>query len=82
MVDKNFLDCIVFQFNRDDHGVILLVINTMEVIVCEGDGRHAVSMVGVGYMVDGLEVAKMFLFGRRGRASTSEAAKDSVNGAT
>jgi len=52
----------------------------MEVIVCEGDGRHATSVVGVGDVVDGLEVAKMFLFSRGGGASTSEAARDSVNG--
>jgi len=62
-VDKNFLDGVVFQFNRDDLGVILLVINAMKVIVCEGDRRHAASVVGVGYVVDGLEVAEMFLSG-------------------
>jgi len=61
LVDKNFLDCVVFQFDRDDRWVILLVINTMEVIIYEGDGSHAASVVGVGYVVDGLKVAKMFL---------------------
>jgi len=35
----------------------------MEIIVCEGDGRHVASVVGVGYVVDGLEVAKIFLSG-------------------
>ena len=35
----------------------------MEIIVCKGNGRHAVSVVGVGYVVNGLELAEMFLFG-------------------
>ena len=35
----------------------------MEVIVYERDGRHVASVVGVGYVVDGLEVAEMFLSG-------------------
>jgi len=35
----------------------------MEVIVCEGYGRHAASMVGMGYVVDGFEVVEMFLSG-------------------
>jgi len=54
----------------------------MEVIVCESDGRHAASVVGVGYVVNGLELAKMFLSDRGGGSSTSKAAKDGVNGAT
>jgi len=57
------------------------MIDAMEVIVCEGCGRHATSVVGVGYVVDGLELAKMFLPGRGGGSSTSKAAKDGVNGA-
>jgi len=42
---------------------VMAVINTMEVIVCEGYGRHSASVVGMGYVVDGLEVAEMFLSG-------------------
>ena len=39
------------------------MIKAMEVIVCEGYGRHAAFVVGMGYVVDGLEVAEMFLSG-------------------
>jgi len=63
LVNWDFLDCVVLDFDRDDHGVILLVINAMEVIVCKGDGRHTTPVVGVGYVVNGLELAKILLFG-------------------
>jgi len=54
LVDKDFLDCVVFDFNSDDHGVVLLVIKVLGVIVREGDGRHVASVMGMGNMVDGL----------------------------
>jgi len=54
LVDEDFLDGIIFQLNRYDHGVILLVIEAMEIIVCEGYGRHVASVVGMGDVVDGL----------------------------
>ena len=47
LVDKDFLDCIVFDFNSDDHGVILLMIEVVEVVVCKGDGRHVASVLGM-----------------------------------
>jgi len=53
----------------------------MEVIVCKGYGRHAASVVGVSYVADGLELAKMLLYGRGGGSFTSKVARDSVNGA-
>jgi len=33
----------------------------MEIIVCKGNGRHAAFVVGVGYVVNGMELVKMFL---------------------
>ena len=52
LVDKDFLDCVVFDFDNDDHGAVLLVIEVVEVIVHEGDGRHAASVMGMSNMVD------------------------------
>jgi len=77
LVDKDFLDCIVFYFNSD--GVVLLVIEVVEVIVRKSDGRHAASVMGMGNMVDGLDMAEVFLSGRRGGSSTSETTRDGVN---
>ena len=51
----------------------------MEVIVCEGYERHSTLVVGMGYVADGLEEAKMFLSGGRGGSPTSEAVIDGVN---
>jgi len=41
--------------------MILLLIDAMEISVNEGDGGHAASVVGVGYVVDGLDITKVFL---------------------
>ena len=57
LVDKNFFDCVVFYFNSDDHRIVLLVVEAMEVVVREGDGRHAASVMGMGNVVDGLDMA-------------------------
>jgi len=43
--------------------VILLVVDVVEVVVSEGDGGHVASVVRVSYVVDGLEVTKVFLPG-------------------
>jgi len=82
LVDKDFLNGVDFDFNSDDHGVILLMVEAMKVVVREDDGRHASSMVGMGDMVDGLDMAEVFLSGRSGGPSHSEATRDGVNGAT
>jgi len=82
LVNKDFLNGVVFDFNRDDHGVVLLVVEAVEVVVCEDDGRHAASVMGMGNMVDGLDMAEVFLSGRRSRSSTSEATRDGVDSAT
>jgi len=54
----------------------------VEVVICEYDGGHTASVVGMGDMVDGLYMAEVSLSGRRGGASTSEATRDGVNGAS
>ena len=54
----------------------------MKVIVCEDDGRHAASVMGMGNVVDRLNMAEMFLPGRRGGSSTSEATRNGVDSAT
>ena len=54
----------------------------MEVVICEYDGGHTASVVEMGDMVDGLYMAEVSLSGRRGGASTCEATRDGVNGAS
>ena len=82
LVDKDFLDYVVFGFDSDDHGVVLLVIEAVKVIVCEDDGRHATFVMGMSDMVDGLNIAEVFLSGRRGGSSSSKATRDGVDSAT
>ena len=82
LVNKDFLNGVIFDFNSDDHGVVLLVVEVVKVFVCEDDGRHAASVMGMGNVVDGLNMAEVFLSGRRGGSSTSEATRDGVDSAT
>jgi len=70
----------VLKFDSDDHWIILLLIDTMEVRVNERDRGHLASMMGTSYVVDGLNVAKVFLSSGRGGATFGEAAIYSVNG--
>ena len=51
-INKDFLNSIIFDFNSDDHGVILLVVEAVKVIICEYDRRHPASVVGMGDVVD------------------------------
>jgi len=51
----------VLEFNGDEHGVILLVVDAMEIVTSEGDKGHSPSVVSVGDVVDGLDVTKVFL---------------------
>jgi len=81
LIDKDFLNGVVFDFNSEDHGVILLMVEAMKVVIYEDDGRHAASMVGMGDMVDGLDMAEVSHSGRRSGSSTSEATRDGVDGA-
>ena len=82
MIYKYFFNGIVFDLDGDDHGVVLLVVEAVEVVICEYDGGHTTSVVGMSDMVDGLYMAEVFLSGGRGGASTCEAARDGVNGAS
>ena len=82
LVNKDFLNGVVFDFNSDDHGVVLLVVEAVKVVVYEDDGRHATSVMGMGNVVDGLNMAEVFLSGRRGGSSTNEATRDGVDGTT
>ena len=82
MIHKDFFNNIIFDFYGDDHGVILLVVEAVEVVICEYDGGYTASVVGMSDMVYGLYMAEVSLFGRRGGASTCEATKDGVNGAS
>jgi len=81
LVNKDFLDGVVFDFNNDDHGVVLLVVKAVKVVICEDDGRDATSMMRMGNVVDGLNMAEVFLPGRRGGSSTSKASRDGVDSA-
>jgi len=82
LINKDFLDSVIFDFNSDDHGVIFLVVEAVEVIICEDDRRHTASVVGMGDVVDGLYMAEVSFSGKRGGASACEATRDGVNGAT
>jgi len=82
LINKDFLNNIIFNFDGDDHGVILLVVEAVEVVICEYDGWHTTSVVGMGHMVDGLYMAEVSLSGGRGGASTCEATRDGVNNAS
>jgi len=79
LVNEDFLNGVVFNFNSDDHGVILLVVEAVKVVVCEDDVGHATSVMEMSNMVDGLNMAEVFLSGRRGGSSTSEATRDGVD---
>jgi len=82
LVDKDFLNGVVFDVNSDDHFVVLLVVEAVKVVVCEDDRRHATFIMQMGDVVDGLNMAEVFLLGRRGGSSTSEATRDGVDSAT
>ena len=82
LINEDFLNNIIFDFNNDDHGVILLVVEAVEVIICEYDRRHTASVGGMGDVVDGLYMAEVSFSGRRGGASACKAAGDGVNGAS
>ena len=63
MVDKHLLDRVVLEFDRDDHGIVLLVVDAVEIVVSKGDGRHTTSMVRMSYVIDKLEMTEVFLLG-------------------
>jgi len=81
LVDEDFLDYVVFYFNGDDHRVILLVIKALKIVVREGYWGHATFVMGMGYVVDGLDTAEVSLPSQGGGSSTSKTTKDGVDSA-
>ena len=61
LVNKHLLYRAVLKLYGDDNGVILLVVHAVEIIINKGNGRHAAFVVRVGYVINGLEVTKVFL---------------------
>jgi len=61
LVDEDFLDGVVFYLDGDDHRVILLVIKAMKIVVREGYGGHATSVMRMGDVVDRLDMAEVSL---------------------
>ena len=82
LINEDFFNSVVFDFNNDNHEVILLMVEAVKVVICEDDRRHTASVVGMGDMVDGLDMAEVSFSGRRSGSSTSKATKDGVDGVT
>jgi len=82
LINEDFFDSVIFNFNGDNHGVILLMVEAVKVIVCEDDGRHTTSVVGMGDVVDRLDMAEVSFSGRGSGSSASKATRDGVNSAT
>ena len=82
LTNEDFLNSVIFDFNSDNHGVVLLMVEAVKVIICEDDRRHTASVVGMGDVVDGLDLAEVSFSGRGSGSSASEATNDGVNGAT
>ena len=43
----------VLELDGDDHGILLLLVDTVKISISEGDGGHSSCVVGVGNVVDG-----------------------------
>ena len=82
LINEDFLNSVIFDFNSDNHGVILLMVEAVKVIICEDDRRRTAFVVGIGDCVDRLDMAEVSFSGRRSGSSASEATRDGVNGAT
>jgi len=52
LVKEDFFYCVIFYFDGDDHRVILLVIEAVKIVIREGYGRHAVSVMRMGDVVN------------------------------
>ena len=61
MVDEDFLDCVVFDFDGDDHRVILLVIKALKIVIRESFGGHATFVMRMGDVVDRLDIEEVSL---------------------
>ena len=81
LINEDFLNSVIFDFNRDNHGVILLMVEAVKVIIYEDDGTHTASVVGMGDVVNRLDMEEVSFSGRRNGSSASKATRDGVNGA-
>jgi len=81
LIHEDFLNSVVLDFNSDNHGVILLIVEAMKVVIGEDDRRHAVPVVRMGDMVDGLDMAEVSFSSKRSGSSTSKATRDGIDGA-
>jgi len=63
LVNEDFLDDVVFYLDGDDHRVILLVIKAIKIVIREGYGGHASSVMGMGDVVDRLHMTEVSLSG-------------------
>ena len=61
LVYGHLFDREVLELDCDDHGIILLLVNNVEIDIGKGDGGHLASVVGVGNVVDGLDITEVFL---------------------
>ena len=66
LINEDFLNSVVFDFNSDNHGVILLMVEAVKVVIREGDRRHMAFVVGMSDMVDGLDMTEVSFSGGRG----------------
>jgi len=60
LIDEDFLNSVIFDFNGDNHGVILLMVEAVKVIICQDDRRHMAYVVGMGDMVNRLDMVEVF----------------------
>jgi len=58
------------------------VIKALKIVVREGYWGHATSVMRMGYVVDGLDMAEMSLPSRGGGSSTSKTTRDGVDSST
>ena len=63
LIDQYLFNGIVFDFDCDDHGVVLLVVEAVKIIICEYDRGHTSSVMGLGDVVNRLYVAEVSLSG-------------------
>jgi len=58
------------------------MVEAVKVIICEDDRRHTSSAVGMGDVVDRLDMAEVSFSGRESGSSVGKATRDCVNSAT
>jgi len=79
LVNEEFLDDIFFYLDGNDHRVILLLIKAVKIVIHEGYGGHATSVIRMSVVVDGLDMAEVSLPGGLCGSATSKTTRDGVN---